>query len=68
MVPLPCMRIVTSASCSRRMVTMEDNAERLLALGRKAKAEQDEQWQETIARSTQQVPPAFQRGANKEQN
>ena len=41
---------------------------RLLALGRKAKADQDEQWQETIARSTQQVPPAFQRGANKEQN
>ncbi len=44
------------------IMTLEQT--RLLALGRKAKAEQDEQWQETIALHTQQVPPAF--AANKE--
>ena len=45
-----------------------EEADRLLALACKAKQDQDEQWQETIARSTQQVPPAFQRGANNEHN
>ena len=43
------------------MVTMEDNAERLLALGRKAKADQDEQWQDTVALHMQQAPPAAYR-------